>query len=86
MRSAIPGLLATLAAATLLGIVSFCVPYFKSERPFTHGENGTITFGTLGFCVELVNGTMCSKNLGLGISWAEVKQLVGNHNPHFQIP
>ncbi|KAK7448789.1 hypothetical protein VKT23_013519 [Stygiomarasmius scandens] len=62
---ATPGFLTTLAATILLGIVSFCVPYVKSvfflEAAFeVDGHNGTITFGTLGYCLHLNNGTSCS--------------------------
>jgi len=63
---ATPGFLSTLAATVLLGIVSFCVPYFKSvfflKAGFqANGQEGTITFGTLGFCLEFADGTTCSK-------------------------
>ena len=65
IRPATPGFLVTLAAAILLAIVSFCVPYIKSvyflkATITTGGNSGTITFGTLGYCLELSNGTLCS--------------------------
>ncbi|KAF5346325.1 hypothetical protein D9758_011510 [Tetrapyrgos nigripes] len=86
---ATPGFLATLAACVLLGIVSFCVPYFKSvfflKAGFqANGQNGTITFGTLGFCLELGNGTTCSKpQVGYQL---DINHLVGDNNPNIQIP
>lgn len=66
LRPATPGFLVTLAAAALLAVVSFSVPYFKSvfflkASLSQEGISGTITFGTLGYCVELSNGTTCSK-------------------------
>lgn len=66
IRPATPGFLVTLAATILLAIVSFCVPYFKSVyflRADISAANveGSITFGTLGYCLELSNGTSCSK-------------------------
>ena len=66
IRSATPGFLVTLTAAVLLAIVSFSVPYFKSvfflkASLQNEGVSGEITFGTLGYCVHLANGTTCSK-------------------------
>ena len=66
LRPATPGFLVTLAAAVLLAIVSFSVPYFKSiyflkASLSDQGINGSITFGTLGYCLELANGTTCTK-------------------------
>lgn len=65
IRPATPGFLVTLVATALLAVVSFCVPYFKSvfflKADFTVGDDsGTITFGTLGYCLELASGTTCS--------------------------
>jgi hypothetical protein len=66
IRPATPGFLVTLTATVLLAVVSFCVPYFKSVY-FLRADisvahvNGSITFGTLGYCLELSNGTSCSK-------------------------
>lgn len=66
IRPATPGFIVTLTATVLLAIVSFCVPYFKSvyflKADISVGSNhGAITFGTLGYCLELSNGTTCSK-------------------------
>ncbi|THU90901.1 pali-domain-containing protein [Dendrothele bispora CBS 962.96] len=86
---ATPGFLATLAAAVLLGIVSFCVPYFKSvfflKAGFqSGGKNGTITFGTLGFCLDFGGEVACSKpQVGYQL---DINQLVGDNNPDIQIP
>lgn len=65
LRPATPGFIVTLVATVLLAVVSFCVPYFKSVYFLKavisiSGHNGTITFGTLGYCLELSNGTSCS--------------------------
>ena len=66
LRPATPGFLVTLVATILLAVVSFSVPYFKSvyflkASISQNGVNGSIIFGTLGYCVELSNGTYCSK-------------------------
>jgi hypothetical protein len=65
IRPATPGFIVTLIATVLLAVVSFCVPYFKSvyflkANISISGINGSITFGTLGYCLELANGTTCS--------------------------
>lgn len=65
IRPATPGFICTLTATILLAVVSFCVPYFKSvyflkATIASSGVNGTITFGTLGYCLEFSNGTTCS--------------------------
>ncbi|KIK70593.1 hypothetical protein GYMLUDRAFT_32636 [Collybiopsis luxurians FD-317 M1] len=88
IRPATPGFLCTLTATILLAIVSFCVPYFKSvfflKADITEGSfSGTITFGTLGYCLELSNGTSCSKpSVGYEI---DINSLFGN-DTHIQIP
>ncbi|KAG6830889.1 hypothetical protein H0H92_014040 [Tricholoma furcatifolium] len=88
MRPATPGFLVTLVATGLLAVVSFCVPYFKSvyflKANITEGGNsGTITFGTLGYCLELSNGTTCSQpSVGYELN---INSLVGNSLP-IQIP
>lgn len=66
IRPATPGFICTLVATILLAVVSFCVPYFKSifflkASISVSNINGTITFGTLGYCLEFANGTTCSK-------------------------
>lgn len=66
IRPATPGFLVTLLATILLAVVSFSVPLFKSVYFLkasleVEGTNGTIIFGTLGYCTELSNGTTCSK-------------------------
>ncbi|KAF9451406.1 pali-domain-containing protein [Macrolepiota fuliginosa MF-IS2] len=78
IRPATPGFLVTLIAAALLAVVSFCVPYFKSVY-FLRADipnNGAITFGTLGYCLELSNGTTCSRpSIGYQL---DINGLVGN--------
>ncbi|EEB90141.1 hypothetical protein MPER_11692 [Moniliophthora perniciosa FA553] len=66
IRPATPGLVCTLTATILLAIVSFCVPYFQSvyfcKADITQNNvNGSITFGTLGYCLDFAGATNCSK-------------------------
>ena len=76
IRPATPGFLVTLVAAGLLGVVVFSVPYFKSvfflrASLKNEGVSGSVIFGTLGYCLELANGTTCSKptiGYSLGVS------------------
>ncbi|KAJ7045046.1 SUR7/PalI family-domain-containing protein [Mycena alexandri] len=88
MRPATPGFILTTAATALLAVVSFCVPYFKSiyflkADISSGGASGTITFGTLGYCVELSSGTTCSKaSVGYEL---DINSLVGNSLP-IEIP
>ncbi|KDQ63160.1 hypothetical protein JAAARDRAFT_29164 [Jaapia argillacea MUCL 33604] len=88
IRPATPGFLVTLIATILLAVVSFSVPYFKTifflkASLSVEGLNGSITFGTLGYCLELSNGTTCSKpSVGYELN---VNQLLGNNLP-VQIP
>lgn len=105
IRPATPGFIVTLIATVLLAVVSFCVPYFKSvyflkANISAGGVNGSITFGTLGYCLELTNGTTCSSptvgyQLGKSLvesdrqhksqESADINSLVGNKLP-VQIP
>ncbi|KAJ3750856.1 SUR7/PalI family-domain-containing protein [Lentinula detonsa] len=88
IRPATPGFVCTLTATVLLAVVSFCVPYFKSvyflKASITEdGFNGTITFGTLGYCLELSNGTTCSSpSVGYEL---DINSLVGD-DTSLQIP
>ena len=66
IRPATPGFIVTLTATLLLAIVTFCVPFIKSvfflkASIAEDGVSGSIIFGTLGYCLELSNGTTCSK-------------------------
>ncbi|GLB35789.1 putative SUR7/PalI family protein [Lyophyllum shimeji] len=84
IRPATPGFLVTLVATVLLAVVSFCVPYFKSvyflkATISVSGHNGSITFGTLGYCLELSNGTTCSTP-AVGYE-LDINGLVGNKLP-----
>ncbi|KAJ7597421.1 SUR7/PalI family-domain-containing protein [Mycena floridula] len=84
IRPATPGFICTLVATILLAVVSFCVPYFKSvfflkANISVNNVNGSITFGTLGYCLELSNGTSCSKpSVGYQL---DINSLVGNSLP-----
>lgn len=65
IRPATPGFLVTLVATILLAVVSFSVPwvksvYFLKASLQVESVNGSITFGTLGYCTTLSNGTTCS--------------------------
>ncbi|PFH52288.1 hypothetical protein AMATHDRAFT_140506 [Amanita thiersii Skay4041] len=88
LRPATPGFIATLTATILLALVTFCVPYLKSiyflkANISVGGHNGSITFGTLGYCLELSNGTTCSTpSIGYQL---DINGLVGNRLP-VQIP
>ncbi|KAH8110637.1 pali-domain-containing protein [Phellopilus nigrolimitatus] len=93
LRPATPGFLVTLIATILLAVVSFNVPllksvYFLKATLTVENVNGTITLGTLGYCLELSNnGTTCTKPsvgyefnpnelLGDGISFAQIPTVV----------
>ncbi|KAF8899128.1 SUR7/PalI family-domain-containing protein [Infundibulicybe gibba] len=84
IRPATPGFIVTLVATILLAVVSFCVPYFKSvfflKASISVGStSGNITFGTLGYCVELASGTNCSSpSVGYEL---DINALVGNKLP-----
>lgn len=81
LRPATPGFLVTLIATILLGVVSFSVPWFKSvfflkASLSIENINGSVTFGVLGYCLELSNGTTCSKaSVGYEL---DINALVGN--------
>ncbi|KAK7063708.1 SUR7/PalI family-domain-containing protein [Favolaschia claudopus] len=65
IRPATPGFILTTIATALLAVVSFCVPYFKSvfflkADISVSGVSGAITFGTLGYCIEVSGNTTCS--------------------------
>ncbi|EJF66811.1 pali-domain-containing protein [Dichomitus squalens LYAD-421 SS1] len=66
IRPATPGFLVTLIATALLAVVSFNVPILKSifflKATITEsGQTGTITLGTLGYCLDLNGNQTCSK-------------------------
>lgn len=66
IRPATPGFLVTLTATILLALVTFSVPYLKSiyflKGSLTQeGIDGSITFGTLGYCTTIGGSTVCSK-------------------------
>ncbi|KAF7970871.1 hypothetical protein HWV62_22690 [Athelia sp. TMB] len=93
---ATPGFLVTLIATVLLAIVSFNVPYLKSvyflkASLSVEGLSGNLTLGTLGYCMELSNGTTCSKpsigyELGKRLGAADINALVGDKISKLQIP
>ncbi|TFK77477.1 pali-domain-containing protein [Pluteus cervinus] len=88
IRPATPGFLVTLVATGLLAVVSFCVPYFKSVfflKAVINVNNvtGAITFGTLGYCIEVGGSITCSKpTIGYEL---DINALVGNKLP-IEIP
>ena len=66
IRPATPGFLVTLIATGLLAVVSFNVPILKSvfflkASITTSGQEESITFGTLGYCLTVNNNQTCSK-------------------------
>ncbi|KAJ3829358.1 hypothetical protein F5880DRAFT_449346 [Lentinula raphanica] len=66
LRPNTPGFICTLVATVLLALVSFSVIHFESiyflKAHITEDRyNGTFTFGALGYCLELSNGTFCSR-------------------------
>ena len=64
IRPATPGFLATLTATGLLAAVSFGVPWIKSVyflKATISGFNGSLTFGTLGYCLDNAGTLTCSK-------------------------
>ncbi|KAL5519477.1 hypothetical protein ACEPAH_1160 [Sanghuangporus vaninii] len=89
-RPATPGFLVTLTATILLALVSFNVPliksiYFLKANLSVSGVNGTMTIGTLGYCLELsTNGTTCSKP-SVGYTF-DPEALVGDLPLDVQIP
>ncbi|KAJ7069053.1 SUR7/PalI family-domain-containing protein [Mycena belliarum] len=84
IRPATPGFVLTTLATALLAVVSFCVPYFKSvyflkADVSSGGASGTITFGTLGYCLEFGGTTTCSSpSVGYEL---DINSLVGNNFP-----
>lgn len=85
IRPATPGFIVTLVAAALLAVVSFCVPYFKSVYFLkatieVSNVTGTITFGTLGYCLDVPSiASNCSKpSIGYEL---DINDLVGNKLP-----
>ncbi|KAH8835599.1 SUR7/PalI family-domain-containing protein [Flagelloscypha sp. PMI_526] len=89
LRPATPGFLVTLVATILLAVVTFCVPYFKSvyflKATFTQsGKTGSITLGTLGYCVDISGSITCSKpSVGYQI---DITGLIGNLPFNIDIP
>jgi hypothetical protein len=64
IRPATPGFLATLAATGLLAAVSFGVPWLKSVyflKATVDGVDGSLTLGTLGYCLDNAGTVTCSK-------------------------
>ncbi|PPQ64074.1 hypothetical protein CVT24_008887 [Panaeolus cyanescens] len=84
LRPATPGFIVTLVATILLVVVVFCVPYFKSvfflKATITVDNiSGSVTFGTLGYCLELPGNVTCSKpSIGYEL---DINALVGNKLP-----
>ena len=64
-RSATPGTILCLAATALLGVVSFNTPLIKSlyflKATYSSGDlAGTMTLGTLGYCLDTGSSTDCT--------------------------
>lgn len=76
IRPATPGFLATLIATGLLAAVSFGVPLIKSVyflKATVNGFDGSLTLGTLGYCLDNAGKVTCSK--------ASVGYELGEYNP-----
>lgn len=76
IRPATPGFLATLTATALLAVVSFGVPWIKSVyflKATIDGFDGSLTFGTLGYCLDNAGKLTCSK--------ASLGYEIGEHTP-----
>ncbi|KIO08496.1 hypothetical protein M404DRAFT_133783 [Pisolithus tinctorius Marx 270] len=88
MRPATPGFIVTSVAAILLAVVSFSVPliksvYFLKASLTVENIDGTITFGTLGYCMTISGSTSCSSaSVGYEL---DINALVGD-NSSLQIP
>ena len=83
IRPATPGFLTTLSGTVLLIVVTFCVPYFKSvyflkASVNTNGVSGSITLGTLGYCLEFPGNTTCSK-ASIGYQFGECISFQGSY-------
>ena len=66
IRPATPGFLVTLIATILLAVVSFNVPilksiYFLKASVRNDQVDVSVTFGTLGYCLDTGNNQTCSK-------------------------
>ncbi|KAI6047835.1 pali-domain-containing protein [Pisolithus marmoratus] len=88
MRPATPGFIVTFVAAILLAVVSFSVPliksvYFLKASLTVENVDGTITFGTLGYCMTISGSTSCSAAT-VGYEF-DINALVGD-NSSLQIP
>lgn len=78
-KPATPGFVVTLVATGLLAAVSFGVPWIKSIyflKATVQGFDGSLTFGTLGYCLQQSSDTTCSKaSVGYEI---DINTLLGN--------
>ncbi|EJT99876.1 pali-domain-containing protein [Dacryopinax primogenitus] len=88
LRPATPGFLITVAATVCLVVVSFSVPWFKTVyflKVSLVAENvsGDVTFGTLGYCLDLPGNSTCSSPK-VGYQFG-LNQLLGLTGP-IQIP
>jgi len=83
LRPATPGFLITLAATVCLVVVCFSVPWFKTVYFLqvslaVENMSGDVTFGTLGYCMELPGNTTCtSPKIGYQFDPAQLNQLLG---------
>ncbi|KAI0735045.1 SUR7/PalI family-domain-containing protein [Earliella scabrosa] len=88
LRPATPGFLVTLIATILLAVVSFNVPilksiYFLKASVRNDQVDVSVTFGTLGYCLDTGNNQTCSKpTVGYEL---DVNGLLGNRLP-IEIP
>lgn len=89
IRPATPGFLATLTATALLAVVSFGVPWIKSVyflKATMKSFDGSLTFGTLGYCLDDAGKVTCSKpSVGyeIGEHSSSLRHLATVNDNHF---
>jgi hypothetical protein len=90
IRPATPGFIATLIATGLLAAVSFGVPWIKSVyclKATVDGVDGSLTLGTLGYCIDYAGKVTCSKpSVGyeIGECMLSLCHLTTVNNTHLQ--
>jgi len=86
LRPATPGFIVTFVATILLAVVSFSTPliksvYFLKASLSVENIDGTVEFGTLGYCVTMSGLTTCS-SATVGYEFSEPLQSPLSRTPH----
>lgn len=81
-RSATPGTLLLLVCTALLAVVSFNTPLLKSlyflKATYSSGRySGTVTLGTLGYCLD-TSGTVTCTGPKVGYEFSELDRQADN--------